>query len=344
MRKTEERVKTGRMERSAEAAGSGRTARDAFWWKKRSAGKIRPARTGRRRVHRQVKDRLFRFLFEKDREALLQLYNTLNGTAYSDASQLQVVTIESAVYMVMKNDLAFVLAGTLNLYEHQSTYNPNMPLRFLLYLAQEYQILVEQAKESLYGTKLIMLPAPQCVVFYNGEKDFPEEEILRLSDSFESRKPDARADVELTVRMLNINQGHNRELMEKCQVLREYAAFVELSRQYLLGGMKPKKALEAAIEDCIEQDILAEFLRKYRAEVLGMLLEEFDVKKYERSIREEVREEESARYSKLICILLEQHREDDLRRAAEEPEYREQLYQEFGFYNSMRSIQKHAER
>ena len=95
--------------------------------------------------------------------------------------------------------------------------------------------------------------------------------------------------------------------------------------------MKPKKALEAAIEDCIEQDILAEFLRKYRAEVLGMLLEEFDVKKYERSIREEVREEESARYSKLICILLEQHREDDLRRAAKEPEYREQLYQEFGF-------------
>lgn len=184
MRKTEERVKTGRMEQSAGTAGSGRTARGAFWWKKRSAGKIRPARTGRRRVHRQVKDRLFRFLFEKDREALLQLYNTLNGTAYSDASQLQVVTIESAVYMVMKNDLAFVLA---------------------------------------------------------------------------------------------------------------------------------------------------EFLRKYRAEVLGMLLEEFDVKKYERSIREEVREEESARYSKLICILLEQHREDDLRRAAKEPEYREQLYQEFGF-------------
>ncbi|MBD5532348.1 MAG: hypothetical protein HDQ98_09125 [Lachnospiraceae bacterium] len=107
--------------------------------------------------------------------------------------------------------------------------------------------------------------------------------------------------------MFNINHGYNRELMGKCQVLKEYAAFVELSRRYLSGGMEPKKALEAAITDCIEQNILAGFLRKYRAEVLGMLLEEFDVKKYERTLREEGREEgreeESARYSTLICAL-----------------------------------------
>ena len=332
MQKTEE--KKGNQKKA------GKVGKDERTGKLRSrvfSGKKRPVGIGRRRVHRQAKDRLFRFLFEKDREALLQLYNTLNGTQYQDASLLQVVTIESAVYMVMKNDLAFVLAGTLNLYEHQSTYNPNMPLRFLIYLAQEYQKLVEQAEESLYGTKRIMLPMPQCVVFYNGERDIPEEEILRLSDSFEGGKQDVWGDVELTVRMLNINHGHNRGLMEKCQVLREYAVFVEVSRQYLSGGMVPKLALEMAIKDCIEQDILAGFLRNYRAEVLGMLLEEFDVKKYERSLREEGREEgraegraESARYSKLICILLEQHREDDLRRAAEEPVYRKQLYEEFG--------------
>lgn len=190
-----------------------------------------------------------------------------------------------------------------------------------------------QAQESLYGTKRIMLPTPQCVVFYNGEKEIPEEEILRLSDSFEGRKEGAGADIELTVRMFNINHGHNQELMGKCQVLREYAAFAELSRRYLSGGMEPKKALEAAITDCIEQDILAGFLRKYRAEVLGMLLEEFDVKKYERSLREEGweegREEESARYSKLICVLFEQHREQDVKRAAEDPEYRKRLYEKF---------------
>ena len=288
-------------------------------------GEKRPSWINRLGVHRQVKDRLFRFLFEKDREALLQLYNALNGTEYEDVSLLQVVTIESVVYMVMKNDLAFVLAGTLNLYEHQSTYNPNMPLRFLIYLAQEYQKLAEQAQESLYGTRRILLPAPRCVVFYNGEKEMPEEEILRLSDSFDSGKQDVRADMELTVRVLNINHGHNQKLMENCRVLREYALFVELSRQYLAKGMIPKKALERAITDCIEHDILTKFLRNYRAEVLGMLLEEFDVKKYERSLREE----ESTRYSKLICILLDGNRENDLRRAAKDEEYRERLYEKF---------------
>lgn len=287
----------------------------------------------RKGIHRQAKDRLFRFLFEKDREALLQLYNALNGTDYRDASLLKVVTIESAVYIVMKNDLAFVLAGTLSLYEHQSTYNPNMPVRFLIYLAKEYQKLIEQAQESIYGTKQMMLPMPQCVVFYNGTKMKTDEEILRLSDSFMNQKQGAEADVELKVRMLNINHGHNAVLMNQCRVLREYALFVEISRRRLTEGTEPKEALEAAVFECIEQDILAGFLKKYRAEVLGMLLEEFDVKKYERSLkaegREEGREEESGRYCKLIALLFEQHREAELKSAAEDPEYRERLFQEF---------------
>ena len=200
------------------------------------------------KVHRQIKDRLFRFLFEKDRDALLQLYNALNGTNYQDPSMLQVVTIESAVYVVMKNDLAFILAGVLNLYEHQSTVNPNLPVRFLIYLAQEYQGIIEKAKESLYGSKQITLPTPHCVVFYNGDQEMPEEKTLRLSDAFENKEH--RSDVELAVKVLNINHGHNAELMKQCKILEE-------------------------------------FLRKYRSEVLGMLLEEFDVKKYERSLREE---------------------------------------------------------
>ncbi|MCM1088514.1 MAG: Rpn family recombination-promoting nuclease/putative transposase [Muribaculaceae bacterium] len=243
----------------------------------------------RKNVHRKVKDRLFRFLFEKDRKALLQLYNALNGTDYADTSQLQVVTIESAVYIVMKNDLAFVVSGVLNLYEHQSTYNPNMPVRFLIYLVQEYQKVIEEAEESLYGEKRISLPTPQCIVFYNGEKEMPEEQVLRLSEAFENKGQEA--DVELKVRMLNINYGHNAELMQKCQVLDEYAQFVEISRAYAAKGGKMKDALEQAIDYCIENGILEEFLRKYRAEVVGMLLEEFDAKKYERSMKEAGREE-----------------------------------------------------
>ncbi len=295
--------------------------------------------TGYRKVRRSAKDRLFRFLFDKDREALLQLYNALNGTDYRDASALQVVTIESAVYVVMKNDLAFILAGTLNLYEHQSTYNSNMPVRFLIYLAEKYQKLIEQAESSLYGTKQIPLPTPQCVVFYNGEKQAPEEEVLRLSDAFINRNREA--DVELKVRMLNINYGYNRELMDRCHVLEEYAQFVEVSRQFMADGLTVKEALEQAIQYCMEHGILYETLRDYRAEVLGMLLEEFDVDKYERTIRKEGMEEGIKqgieqgqalgveRSNHLARILIEQNRVEDLKRAAFDPAYQKELFREF---------------
>lgn len=246
---------------------------------------------GRRqkKMQQNVKDRLFRYLFENDREALLDLYNALNGTVYRDASQLEIVTIESAVYVVMKNDLAYILSGTLSMYEHQSTYSPNLPVRFLIYLAQEYQMVIEKAERSLYGTGQITLPAPQCVAFYNGLKEMPEEQILKLSDAFENQK--ARADVELTVRMLNINYGHNRRLMEKCRVLEQYSAFVAVTRECMLVEQDTQTALNRAVEECIEKGILKEFLLKNRAEVLGMLLEEFDAEKYERTIRSEGREE-----------------------------------------------------
>ena len=297
-------------------------------------------RRGRHKVYRQTKDRLFRFLFEKDREALLQLYNALNSTDYKDASRLQIVTIENAVYIVMKNDLAFVITGTLNLYEHQSTYNPNLPVRFLIYLAEEYQKIVEQAKESIYGTKQISLPTPQCVVFYNGEAEAPEEQILKLSDAFENKE--RQADVELTVRMLNINHGHNMALMEKCRTLAEYAQFVAVSREYAAEGKSMQEALEEAVEYCIEQGILSGFLKKYRSEVLGMLLEEFDVEKYERTIKNEGYEEGHAdghanglqegiqRMNRLTVLLLEQNRTEDLLRAAKDKKYQEQLLREFG--------------
>lgn len=245
--------------------------------------------TSRKQVRRNVKDRLFRFLFEKDRGALLELYNALHGTAYQDPSQLEIVTIESAVYVVMKNDLAYILSGTLNMYEHQSTYSPNLPVRFLIYLAQEYQIVIEKAEKSIYGTSRITLPTPRCVVFYNGTEELPEEQILKLSDAFENKK--AGADVELIVRMLNINYGYNKQLMEKCRLLEEYSKLVAVTRNHMLVERDLQTALNRAVDDCIAKGILKEFLLKNRAEVLGMLLEEFDAEKYARTIREEGREE-----------------------------------------------------
>lgn len=283
---------------------------------------------GRRKVYHTVKDRLFRFLFEKDREALLQLYNYLNGTDYSDTSSLEVVTIENAVYITMKNDIAFVIAGTLNMYEHQSTFSPNMPVRMFIYLAQEYEILVKRAGRSIYGTKRLMLPTPQCVVLYNGEKDMPEEQVMPLSDSFENKDRDAS--IELKVRVININHGHNTELMEKCRVLSEYAEFVSIARQYIADGYKLNEALNMAIDYCIDHDILSEFLKKYRSEVLGMLLEEFDVKKFVKTMREEGREEGLELMSRLAEILINQNRTEDLQRAFKDSEYRKRLLKEIG--------------
>lgn len=95
--------------------------------------------------------------------------------------------VKNAVYVTMKNDLAFVLMGTLNMYEHQSTYSSNMSVRFLIYLAEEYQKIVEKAESSPYGTKLISLPMPQCVVFYNGEKEMPPLWIFR-DDTYQKEK------------------------------------------------------------------------------------------------------------------------------------------------------------
>ena len=270
--------------------------------KKKRVNGIANGQPNRKQVQRNVKDRLFRFLFEKDREALLNLYNALNGTVYQDVSQLEIVTIESAVYVVMKNDLAYILSGTLNMYEHQSSYSPNLPVRFLIYLAQEYQTVIERAERSIYGSGRISLPTPQCVVFYNGTKEMPEEQTLKLSDAFENKK--AGADVELTVRMLNINYGHNRLLMEKCRVLEEYSKLVTVTRNYMAAEKDMQTAMNGAVDYCIEKGILKEFLLKNRAEVLGMLLEEFDTEKYERTIRGEGREEGIKEGIRLYLILI----------------------------------------
>lgn len=274
------------------------------------------------KVYRQVKDRLFRFLFEKNKDALLQLYNALNGTDYKDGSGMEIVTIESAVYVAMNNDTAFIFAGTLSLYEHQSTMNKNMPVRFLLYLAEEYQKVIEKAEISLYGSRQITLPMPKCIVFYNGEndagKDAEESWEICLSDAFgsETKSTGINADVEVRVHVLNINYGHNKELMEKCPLLEEYARFVAVSREYLAKGLERQEAYEAAIDYCIEHDILKKFLRENRMEVIGMLLREFDVEKYERTIREEGREEGReaglAEAGELIRRLLSQSNIKDL--------------------------------
>ena len=231
------------------------------------------------KANRNYKDTVFRMIFS-DRKNLLSLYNAVNGTSNKNPEELEIVTLENAIYMGMKNDLAFIIATNLFLYEHQSTYNPNMPLRDLFYISSEYQKLVDH--KSLYSSVLQKIPAPNFIVFYNGTEKKEDRWENALSDAYET--PDKEPRLELKVLTLNMNEGHNKELMEQCQTLREYAKYVALVRKYK-KEMKLDAAVKCAVDECIQSGILAEFLKKNRAEVIAVSIFEYDKEEEEKTLR-----------------------------------------------------------
>lgn len=233
------------------------------------------------KANRQYKDTVFRMLF-KDKENLLSLYNAMNQKNYTDVDALQVVTLENAIYMGMKNDLAFIMNMNLCLYEHQSTYNPNIPLRDLFYISNEYQKLVVQ--RSLYSSTIQKIPAPKFVMFYNGTKQIEDLSELRLSSAYENSIDNP--DLELRVTVLNINEGYNKELMEQCRILKEYAQYVAKVRQYTsLSGISLEEAIEGAIDECISEGVLAEFLTRNRSEVVSVSIFEYNKDEEEKKLR-----------------------------------------------------------
>ena len=230
-------------------------------------------------VNRNYKDTVFRMLFS-DRKNLLSLYNAVNQRHYTDPEDLEIVTLENAIYMGMKNDLAFIIDTNLYLYEHQSTYNPNMPLRDLFYISNEYQKLLD--KKSLSSSSLQKIPAPNFIELYNGTDTLSDFSEHRLSSAFENLSGEPK--LELIVTVLNINEGHNALLMEHCQTLKEYSQYVAKVRKYA-AGMPLDQAVEYAVDECIKENILADFLRKNRAEVISMSIFEYDKEEEEKKLR-----------------------------------------------------------
>ena len=221
-------------------------------------------------ANRRYKDTVFRMLFSK-KENLLSLYNAVTGREYEDAADLQIVTLENAIYMGMKNDLAFILETNIYLYEHQSTLNPNIPLRDLFYISIEYQKYINN--RSLYSSTLQKIPAPKFMVFYNGTDEVEDLVELKLSSAYEHLS--GEPDLELKVLMLNVNEGHNKELMEHCRLLQEYARYVAKVREYAVR-MDLNDAVECAIEACIKEGVLVDFLRENRSEVKMLSILEYD--------------------------------------------------------------------
>ena len=232
-------------------------------------------------ANRLYKDRLYKMIFN-DKSELLKLYNAINGTHYDDPAMLTITTLDNAIYMTMENDLSFIIDMRLALYEQQSTVNPNLPLRFLMYITDIYSAYTKDM--NIYGSKKVQIPLPSFVIFYNGVKSQPDRTEFLLSELFHPTTDQPA--LELKAVMLNINKGHNQELMNACHTLRDYSEYVARIRTYS-AEMPLTDAVEKAITECIHENILRDFLLKNRAEAKAMSIYEYDEEKTLRMFREE---------------------------------------------------------
>lgn len=238
--------------------------------------------------NREYKSDVFSMLME-DKNKALQLYNAVNRSDYADSEMVELRNLEKGISLSIRNDAAFVLDMSLSIYEHQSTVCPNMPVRSLVYFAVMLKELIKG--RNIYGRKLVKIPTPRFVVFYNGDENQPEQYDLRLSDSFE--KPMNKPEIELVCRVYNINKGKNEELLGRCPWLREYMTFVDYVREYHRGGDDEdlRDAIERAIDRCIEENVLADFLWKRRLEVVKAMTLDYTFERQIMLEREEARTE-----------------------------------------------------
>ena len=234
------------------------------------------------------KDRLFKFIFgnPENKQWTLSLYNAINGTSYTNPEDIQFNTIGDAVYMRMKNDISFIVAFEMDLWEHQSSFNPNMPMRFFIYAGRLYEKYIAASDYYQYSSSLQPVPRPVCLCFYNGTKEQPESQVLRLSDAYEGE-----GDIEVKVTMLNINYGKNKQLMDACEPLKEYAWLVDAVRRHQSEKMDLDAAVDAALDEMPDVFVIKPFILENKAEVKSMFLTEYNEEKVMEKERQEGRQE-----------------------------------------------------
>ena len=256
-------------------------------------------------VNKKHKDRLFRLLFgrESNKENLLSLYNAINNTSYTNPDDLEITTIDDAIYMGMKNDVSLLIADSLSLYEHQSSYNPNMPIRGFMYFGKLYSKYIKSNKLNLYGETQLKLPTPQYIVFYNGSQMKEDVTELKLSDSFVDKS--VGNSFEWTATVININYGRNKELMKKCNSLKEYSILVDKIKRYAKVYEDLKQAIDRAVTECISEGVLKDFLIKHRAEVIDVCITEYDEEETMNAIRDEnLKRGIDIGKNQIVCVLV----------------------------------------
>ena len=241
---------------------------------------------------KDYKDRLFKFIFgnPENKQWTLSLYNAINGTEYMNPDDIQFNTIGDAVYMRMKNDVSFIISFEMNLWEHQSTYNPNMPMRFLIYGGRLYEKFIATSDYYQYSSTLQPVPRPVCMCFYNGTKDEAERDVQKFSDAYEGD-----GDIKVKVNMLNINYGKNQQLMDACEPLKEYAWLVDAVRKHQNEKMDLDASIDMALDETPEEFVIKSFLLENRAEVKSMFLTEYNEEKVMEKERQEGAKQERER-------------------------------------------------
>ena len=220
-------------------------------------------------ANKEYKSDVFSMLLQ-DKKRAMEIYNAINGTDYDDPELVEMTTLDDKSFsLTVRNDASFILDANLSLYEHQSTYCPNMPLRDLLYFASIIQKQIKAQKRDIYGGRILKIPVPHVVVFYNGKEDAPDQYDLRLSDAFEKETEDP--EIELVCHVYNINSGKNTPLLSKCQTLREYMYFVDMVRKNNEISGNLEDAIEKAINQCMEENVLRDFLAQHREEVMHVM-------------------------------------------------------------------------
>ena len=239
-------------------------------------------------AQREVKDRLFKWMFEDKRNALA-LVNALTGSNYQNEEDVEIITIKDVLYISMKNDISIYIDYGMFFFEEQSTYNPNIPLRDLEYGTRSLRDYVERNELNLYSSKLQKIPKPYFFVIYNGKKELKDVEEYRLSDMF--LRKDGKETLELTVTMYNINKGKNKELLEACRPLREYAWITNTIAEKRKEGCTPIEAIERMLKEMPKEFVVYDTIQANRLEVVDMLETEFDEEKFKRMFKKEGYEE-----------------------------------------------------
>ncbi|MBR6150237.1 MAG: hypothetical protein IKQ25_03060 [Lachnospiraceae bacterium] len=231
-----------------------------------TADKTEQAQTDKQNGNREVVSDVFSMLMQYP-EYALDIYNALNGSHYEDPRLVEIVTLKNGISLTVRNDGSFFIGGVVNFYEHQSTHNPNMPLRFTIYYLEYLKQWIKDYKVYLYSKKRIRIPTPHFLVFYNGTVNRPDYEVVKLSASFCSSGQDSEEAIEVRCKVYNINYGCNSWLAESSRVIDGYGIFINKIRNDIDKGMELKEAIDNAINDCIKANILREFFIERRDEV-----------------------------------------------------------------------------